>query len=153
MFNRDRACADKYTLPDALCLNLKGADGRGRKSLAPSGKRWHRGSVMDYYIEEIQPDVWRVEVAGTSRIIRRGQDTMTFAPWDILSGDGHRLWASPSLESAFRWIQARTGLPAEALLSEGLLSQAENHADLTRDTSEALHDTDQSVGNTEAIGR
>ena len=108
---------------------------------------------MDYYIEEIQPDVWRVEVAGTSRIIRRGQDTMTFAPWDILSGDGHRLWASPSLESAFRWIQARTGLPAEALLSEGLLSQAENHAGLTRDTSEALHDTDESVGNTEAIGR
>jgi hypothetical protein len=108
---------------------------------------------MDYYIEEIQPDVWRVEVAGTTRIIQRGHGSMTFAPWDILSGDGHRLWASPSLESAFRWIQARTGLPTEALLTEGLLSQTGNHAGLTRDTSEALRDTDGSVGNSEAAGR
>jgi hypothetical protein len=79
---------------------------------------------MDYQVEEIQPDVWRVEAAGTTRIIRRVPDSRTFMPWDILTGDGHqRLWAASSLHSAFRWIQARTGLPTEALLAEGLLEQ------------------------------
>jgi hypothetical protein len=108
---------------------------------------------MDYFVEEIQPDVWRVEVAGTTRIIQRGHGTMTFAPWDILSGDGHRLWASPSLESAFRWIQARTGLPAEALFTEGLLSQAGSHGDSTRNTSQASHEIGESGDNAEAVGR
>ena len=108
---------------------------------------------MDYFVEEIQPDVWRVEVAGTTRIIQRGHDTMTFAPWDILSGDGHRLWASPSLESAFRWIQARTGLPAEALFTEGLLSQAEGLAGSSRDTVQARPDIGESGDNAEAVGR
>jgi hypothetical protein len=108
---------------------------------------------MDYFVEEIQPDVWRVEVAGTTRIIQRGHDTMTFAPWDILSGDGHRLWASPSLESAFRWIQARTGLPTEALFTEGLLSQAEIPAGSTRNTSEPRHDIGEPGDDAEAVGR
>ncbi len=108
---------------------------------------------MDYFVEEIQPDVWRVEVAGTTRIIQRGHGTMTFAPWDILSGDGHRLWASPSLESAFRWIQARTGLPTEALFTEGLLSQAENRTGSTRDPSQAPHDIGESGEDAEAVGR
>jgi hypothetical protein len=78
---------------------------------------------MDYAIREIAPEVWRVEIAGAVRIIRYRPDSMTFAPWDICTEDGHRLWASPSLESAFRWIEARTGHPAEALLAEGLLEQ------------------------------
>jgi hypothetical protein len=78
---------------------------------------------MDYAIREIAPEVWRVEIAGAVRIIRYRPDRMTFAPWDICTEDGHRLWASPSLESAFRWIEARTGHPAEALLAEGLLEQ------------------------------
>jgi hypothetical protein len=108
---------------------------------------------MDYFVEEIQPDVWRVEVAGTTRIIQRGHGTMTFAPWDILSGDGHRLWASPSLESAFRWIQARTGLPAEALFTEGLLSQAEIHAGSTRNTSQAHRDIGEPGDSAEAVRR
>lgn len=91
---------------------------------------------MDYHVEEIQPDVWRVEVGNTIRIVRRGHDTRTFAPWDILTGDGHRLWASPSLESAFRWIQARTGLPTEAILTEGLLEHTASRAGLPRDASQ-----------------
>jgi hypothetical protein len=108
---------------------------------------------MDYYVEEIQPGVWRVEVAGTTRIIQRGHDTMTFAPWDILSGDGHRLWASPSLESAFRWIQARTGLPTEALFTEGLLSQTESHAHSPRSSSQAPKDIGEPGEKAEAVGR
>ena len=108
---------------------------------------------MDYSVEEIQPGVWRVEVAGTTRIIQRGHGTMTFAPWDILSGDGNRLWASPSLESAFRWIQARTGLPIEALFTEGLLSQADSRAGSARGASHTLHDIGEPGENAEAIGR
>jgi hypothetical protein len=78
---------------------------------------------MDYAVEEIAPQVWRVDVGGAVRIIRYRPDSKTFAPWDICSADGRRLWGAPSLESAFRWIQARTGHPAEALLADGLLVQ------------------------------
>ena len=76
---------------------------------------------MDYAIEEIAPGYWRVEVAGTVRMIRHRPDIKTFAPWDICTEDGRRLWGSPTLESAFRWIQARTGHPTEGILVEGLL--------------------------------
>jgi hypothetical protein len=76
---------------------------------------------MDYAVEEIAPGHWRVEVAGTVRMIRHRPDIKTFAPWDICSEDGRRLWGSPTLESAFRWIQARTGHPTEGILVEGLL--------------------------------
>jgi hypothetical protein len=76
---------------------------------------------MDYAVEEIAPGHWRVEVAGTVRMIRHRPDIKTFAPWDICTEDGRRLWGSPTLESAFRWIQARTGHPTEGILVEGLL--------------------------------
>ena len=76
---------------------------------------------MDYAVEEIEPGHWRVEVAGTVRMIRYRHDIRTFAPWDICGEDGRRLWGSPTLESAFRWIQARTGHPTEGILVEGLL--------------------------------
>jgi hypothetical protein len=99
---------------------------------------------MDYRVEEVQPDVWRVEVAGTVRVIRRVADSRTFAPWDIYSGEGHRLWAAPSLDSAFRWVQARTGLPTEALLSEGLLEQTASRSGLTHAISEDLADAGDS---------
>ena len=85
---------------------------------------------MDYAIEEIAPDVWRVDIAGTTRIVRYRRDLKTFAPWDICSADGRRLWGSPSLESAFRWIQARTGHPTESILVEGLLEQTGTHRTL-----------------------
>ena len=78
---------------------------------------------MDYAIKEIAPQVWRVEIAGAIRVIRYQPNSLTFAPWDICTAEGRRLWASTSLESAFRWIEARTGHPAEALLAEGLLEQ------------------------------
>src|SRR6476620_412752 len=105
---------------------------------------------MDYHVEEIQPDVWRVEVAGTTRIIRRVHDSRTFAPWDIFSGEGHRLWASPTLESAFRWIQARTGLPTEALLAEGLLVQTASRAGLTHRLSQDRAESGESHLNVDA---
>lgn len=88
---------------------------------------------MDYAIKEIEPDVWRVDIAGTTRIVRYRRDIQSFAPWDICTAEGRRLWGSPSLESAFRWIQARTGHPTEAMLVEGLLentgSQPVAHSD------------------------
>jgi hypothetical protein len=82
---------------------------------------------MDYAVREIAPDVWRVDVGGTTRIVRFRRDLKTFAPWDICTAEGQRLWESPTLESAFRWIQARTGHPTEALLVEGLLEQTASH--------------------------
>lgn len=99
---------------------------------------------MDYRVEEIQPDVWCVEVAGTTRIIRRVLDSRTFMPWDIVSGDGHRLWSAPSLDSAFRWIQARTGLPTEALLSEGLLEQTASRTGLGQQITQEQADAGDS---------
>src|SRR4029077_2091386 len=104
-------------------------DGNERRLSGSSAR--NRGRVVEYRVEEIQPDVWRVEVAGTIRIIRRVLDSRTFMPWDIVADDGHRLWAAPSLDSAFRWIQARTGLPTEALLAEGLLEQTASRTGLT----------------------
>jgi hypothetical protein len=108
---------------------------------------------MDYRVEEIQPDVWRVEIAGTIRIIRRVPGSRTFMPWDILSGDGHRLWAAPSLDSAFRWVQARTGLPTEALLAEGLLEQTAFRAASTHKTSEGLAESGDSWPDAESAQR
>ena len=78
---------------------------------------------MDHSVEEIQPNVWRVNIGGIVRVVRYRKGNMTFAPWDVTSAEGRTLWSAPSLESAFRWIQARTGLPTEALLVEGLLEQ------------------------------
>jgi hypothetical protein len=78
---------------------------------------------MDYAVEETEPDVWRVHTAGAIRIVRFRRDLRTFAPWDICTADGRKLWASPSLESAVRWIQARTGHPTEALLVAGVLER------------------------------
>ena len=76
---------------------------------------------MDYSVEEIQPNVWRVNIEGIVRIVRYRKGNMTFAPWDVTSGDGRTLWSAASLESAFRWIQARTGQPVEALFTQALL--------------------------------
>ncbi len=76
---------------------------------------------MDYSVEEIEPNVWRVNVASITRIVRYRHDSATFAPWDVTSADGRKLWSASSLESAFRWIQAHTGYPAEALFAEALL--------------------------------
>jgi len=85
---------------------------------------------MHFAIREIEPDAWRVEVDGTVRIVRYRSGLGTFAPWDISTAEGRRLWAAPSLESAFRWIQARTGYPTEALLVEGLLERTASNTAL-----------------------
>jgi hypothetical protein len=79
---------------------------------------------MDYSVEEIQPNVWRVSVEGITRIIRYRNGNMTFAPWDVTSAEGRTLWSAASLESAFRWIQARTGQPVEALFAQALLEHS-----------------------------
>jgi hypothetical protein len=79
---------------------------------------------MDYSVEEIQPNVWRVSVGTITRIIRFRSDDMTFAPWDVTTADGQTLWSASSLASAFRWIQARTGYPVEALFAQALLAHS-----------------------------
>jgi len=79
---------------------------------------------MDYSVEEIQPNVWRVRVEGITRIVRYRNSNITFAPWDVTTADGRALWSAASLESAFRWIQARTGQPVEALFTQALLEHS-----------------------------
>jgi hypothetical protein len=76
---------------------------------------------MDDTVEEIQPGVWRVSIAGITRVIRHRGDERSFAPWDVTDAEGRHLWSAASLESALRWIQARTGRPAEALFTHTLL--------------------------------
>ena len=94
---------------------------------------------MDYAVKEVAPQVWHVDIAGAVRIIRYRPDSRTFAPWDICTAEGRRLWASTSLESAFRWIEARTGHPAEALLVQGLLEQTASNRSLeTPKASESI---------------
>src|ERR1700752_1686531 len=111
-----------------------------------------RGSVMDYAVKEIAPQVWHVEIAGTVRVIRYRPDTMTFAPWDICNAEGRRLWAATSLASAFRWIEARTGHPAEALLAEGLLEQgAANRSPETAKAPDSIAGREQPGTNIVAI--
>lgn len=79
---------------------------------------------MDYRVEEIQPNVWHVSVEGIVRIVRYRKGNMTFAPWDVTTAEGRTLWSAASLESAFRWIQARTGQPVEALFTQALLESS-----------------------------
>ncbi len=79
---------------------------------------------MDYAVKEIAPQVWRVDIAGVVRIIRCRPDGATFSPWEISTAEGRRVWSATSLGSAFRWIEARTGHPVEALLVDSLLEQA-----------------------------
>jgi hypothetical protein len=79
---------------------------------------------MDYSVDEIQPNVWRVSIGTVTRIVRFRSDDMTFAPWDVASADGQTLWSASSLASAFRWIQARTGYPVEALFAQALLERS-----------------------------
>ena len=79
---------------------------------------------MDYSVEEIQPNVWRVSIGTVTRVVRFRSDDMTFAPWDVTSADGQTLWSASSLASAFRWIQARTGYPVEALFAQALLERS-----------------------------
>ena len=85
--------------------------------------------AMDYTIEEIEQDVWRVNIAGIARIVRYRRDTQAFTPWDVTTADGHKLWSAASLESALRWIQARTGQPVEALFTQTLLERTARTAD------------------------
>jgi hypothetical protein len=79
---------------------------------------------MDYSVDEISPNVWRVSIGTVTRIVRFRSDDMTFAPWDVTSADGQTLWSASSLASAFRWIQARTGYPVEALFAQALLERS-----------------------------
>ena len=99
---------------------------------------------MDYAVKEVAPQVWRVDIAGAVRIIRYRPNSRTFAPWDICTAEGRRLWASTSLESAFRWIEARSGHPAEALIVEGLLEQTASNRSLeTAKASESIAEQEE----------
>lgn len=96
--------------------------------------------AMDYSVAEIHPNVWRVSIGTVTRIIRFRSDDMTFAPWDVTSADGQTLWSASSLASAFRWIQARTGYPVEALFAQALLEHS------AHPESPRTADADQSTG-------
>jgi hypothetical protein len=99
---------------------------------------------MGYSVKEVAPQVWHVDIEGAIRIVRYRPDSRTFAPWDICTAEGRRLWASTSLESAFRWIEARTGHPAEALLVEGLLEQTASNRSLeTPKASESIAEQEE----------
>jgi hypothetical protein len=76
---------------------------------------------MDASVEEIQQGLWRVSIAGITRVIRYRGGDRSFTQWDVTDAEGRHLWSAASLESAFRWIQARTGRPAEALFAQTLL--------------------------------
>src|ERR1700756_4274060 len=96
---------------------------------------------MDYRVEEIQPNVWLVNIEGIVRVVRYRHGNMTFAPWDVTSAEGRTLWSASSLESAFRWIQARTGQPVEALFAQALLEHSvragSSEAPLPQESTEA----------------
>jgi hypothetical protein len=104
---------------------------------------------MDYRVEEIHPNVWRVSIGTITRIIRFRSDDMTFAPWEVTSADGQTLWSASSLASAFRWIQARTGYPVEALFAQALLEHSA-HAELAR--SETADKSTGRDGSQRALG-
>lgn len=104
---------------------------------------------MDYSVEEIQPNVWCVRVGTVTRLIRFRSESMTFAPWDVTSAEGQVLWSAASLASAFRWIQARTGYPVEALFAQALLERsgaAQSAPANVSDASNASADPRQAVG-------
>jgi len=100
---------------------------------------------MDYSVEEIQPNVWRVSIGTVTRIVRFRSDDMTFAPWDVTSADGQTLWSASSLASAFRWIQARTGYPVEALFAQALLERSADrqsgHGQVADESAQARDDS------------
>ena len=103
---------------------------------------------MDCKVEEIGPHVWRVSIESITRIVRYSSDSRTIAPWEISGADGHVLWSAASLESACRWIQARTGYPAEALFAQALLERsAPQPAE-----RESPDDSAQNAGNRQALG-
>jgi hypothetical protein len=109
--------------------------------------------VVDYAVEEIAFEVWRVDVAGAVRIIQFRPDNMTYAPWDICTEQGRRLWASPTLESALRWIEARTGHPVQALFTQGLLERSGSNRSLEmQGTSERLAEHEESARNIVTLG-
>jgi hypothetical protein len=105
---------------------------------------------MDYSVEEIQPNVWRVKIATITRIVRYRSDSRTFAPWEVTSADGQLVWSAASLASAFRWIQARTGYPVEALFAQALLENSarrESAPAKVPDDSTGSGDGRQALGN------
>lgn len=105
---------------------------------------------MDYSVEEIQPNVWRVNIGSVARIVRYRSDNMTFAPWDVTSADGQTLWSASSLASAFRWIQARTGYPVEALFAQALLERrtgAESVPVQSPEDSSGTAESHKAIGN------
>jgi hypothetical protein len=104
---------------------------------------------MDYSVEEIQPNVWRVSIGTVTRIVRFRSDDMTFAPWDVTSADGQTLWSASSLASAFRWIQARTGYPVEALFAQALL---ERSADLESGHGQVADESAKTGDHEQALG-
>lgn len=71
---------------------------------------------MAFNIERLEPYAWLIRAGEMVRIVRYRSDLETFAPWDVTTADGKRLWAAFSFESAVRWIsRAREGAPVVML--------------------------------------
>jgi hypothetical protein len=104
---------------------------------------------MDCTVEEIQPNVWRVSIESITRVVRYRADSRTFAPWEVTSAEGQVLWSAASLESAFRWIEARTGYPAEALFAQTLL---ERGASAEPGNAKAAHESTEPGESRHALG-
>ncbi len=61
---------------------------------------------MNCTLEKIEPQAWRVTCGPLTRIVRYRGDLKTFAPWDVTTVDGRRVWAAFNLESACRWVSS-----------------------------------------------
>jgi hypothetical protein len=64
-----------------------------------------KSESVDCTVERIELRAWQVTIGQIIRIIRFRKDIRTFAPWDVTTPDGHRLWAAFTLESACEWVR------------------------------------------------
>jgi hypothetical protein len=65
---------------------------------------------MDYRLEQIRSDAWRITCENVVRMIHFRNGIRTFAPWDVTNVYGQRLWAAFTLESACRWVRQQAGI-------------------------------------------
>jgi hypothetical protein len=65
---------------------------------------------MDYRLEQIRSDAWRITCENVVRMIQFRNGIRTFAPWDVTNVFGQRLWAAFTLESACRWVRQQAGI-------------------------------------------
>ena len=71
---------------------------------------------MPFNVERLERYAWLIRLGEMVRFVRYRSDLETFAPWDVMTAYGRRLWAAFSFESAVCWIsRARGGAPGVML--------------------------------------